>query len=139
MIYKASIEDIDAIKRIADHNKESIGFVMRPALVFSLERGWLLVTEHEGQIVGFCNYRHCRDKHTTIYEICVALSMRGQGIGREMIDALIAEARIQRQFYIQLKAVVGLPANEFYAKCGFEHVGVDEGKKRPLNIWRYLF
>jgi len=136
MIRKATLQDIDAIKRIADANRETLGFVLRPALQENIEHSWGLVTEIGGQIVGFVNYRHRRDNQTTVYEICVAKEMRGQGIGQALIDALRQEAVSFRKAHIQLKVIVGIPANGFYEKCGFSLVDTLAGKRYKLNVWR---
>ena len=72
VIRKATSQDLEAIKQIADANKEAIGFVLRPALAQNIKRGWVLVAEREGVVIGFANYRHRQDDQTTLYEICVA-------------------------------------------------------------------
>ncbi len=130
-IRQAIENDLAAIKRIADANKSTLGFVMRPALQMALAYHWLLIAEQDNQIVAFCNYRHRRDGQTTIYEICVVEAHRGTGIGRALIDALLPECLS----CVRLKAIVGISANEFYQHMGFVLLGVEEGRKRPLNIW----
>lgn len=136
IIRKANLADIGTIKRIADANKDTLGFVTKPALQFGIEKGWLLVAE-ENNIAGFVHYRHRRNQQTTIYEICVDRSYRGQGIGRLLIDTLVTEARGLQKAYIQLKAIQNIPANIFYEKYGFSLVGVETGRKRALNVWRF--
>src|SRR5436305_96654 len=96
-IRKGTLDDISAIKKIADANKDTLCFVMRPALQFSIEKSWLLVTERKSQIIGFVNYRHRRDDQTTIYEICIEQASRSQGIGRQLIDVVATEARRQHK------------------------------------------
>ncbi|HIQ06285.1 MAG TPA: N-acetyltransferase [Anaerolineae bacterium] len=135
-IRKGRPSDLDAVKALADANKAAIGFVLRPALVAAIERGWLLVVEAEGAILGFANYRHRRDQQSTLYEICVAEPYRGQGIGRALMDALVAEAQALGKTWIQLKCPVDLPANRFYQRLGCELIGTEDGRRRPLNIWR---
>src|SRR5438445_602596 len=138
MIRKASLDDIDAVKCIADANRDSIGFVLRPALIEAIERSWLIISEYDGEIVGFCNYRHCRNGRTTIYEICVRADMRRHGIGYQLIEYLILESYEKNQIYIQLKCTLENPANAFYQRLTFQLEGRDEGRKRPLNIWRFV-
>jgi len=123
--------DLDAIKRIADANKDTLGFVLRPALAENIARQWVLVAEEGSRILGFCNFRHRRDGQTTIYEICVSKDERGCGIGRAMIEALVKECHS----CIRLKAMQGTAANGFYQHLGFELVGTEQGKKRALNVW----
>lgn len=136
ILRKATREDIPAIKRIADANKETLGFVMRGALLEAIGQGGLLVAESLSHIAGFARYHHRRDQQTTVYEICVAEGYRSRGVGKGMIDSIQDESRERGKSCIQLKAMVGIAANTFYEKYGFSLVGVEAGRKRPLNIWR---
>jgi GNAT superfamily N-acetyltransferase len=137
-VRKATAQDISAIKAIADANKQELGFVTRPALLFGIQKGWLLVAQCESGIVGFVHYRHRRDAQTTLYELCVEREHRDRGIGRLLIEALVDEARAQGKSYILLKAVVGIPANGFYEHIGFVLDRKEQGKKRALNAWKLL-
>ena len=139
MIRKATTYDIDAIKHIADANKDTLGFVMRPALLENIEHGWVLVAERDSQVIGFVNYRHRRDTQTTIYEICVAQAYRGQDFGSQLIDALQQESKNLGKTYIQLKAIVDIPANRFYARYGFSLRSMEPGKRHALNVWRLIW
>jgi ribosomal protein S18 acetylase RimI-like enzyme len=134
-IRHATLADIPTIKAIADANRATIGFVMRPTLEEAVRRGWLLVAE-DGDVCGFCNFRHCRNGRTTIYEICIAESARGKGIGHLLIDTLRQEAIQSGQTHIALKCTVENPANLFYERMGFSLVGTEQGRKRALNVWR---
>ena len=60
-VRKARAEDLDAIKALADANKASLGFVLRPALAAGIEQEWLLVAERTGHVIGFVHYRHRQD------------------------------------------------------------------------------
>ena len=135
-IRKATSQDIDAIKRIADANRDTLGFVLRPALQENIEKSWGLVAECDGQIVGFVNYRHRKDSQTTIYEICVSQEYRGQGIGFQLVDALCTEDVNLNKTSIQLKAMGGIRANNFYERYGFQLVSTETGKRQRLNVWR---
>jgi N-acetylglutamate synthase-like GNAT family acetyltransferase len=135
MIRHALTEDLDAIKKLADSNKDSIGFVMRSALAFGIEHRWLLVAEHNGQVTGFAHYRHRRDQQSTLYELCVREESRGQQIGKMLINALLEEARAQGKTCLLLKTPTDLQANGFYKHLGFVKREVQPGKKRDLNVW----
>lgn len=135
VVRKATHADLDSVKSIADANRQSIGFVMRGALEEGVTRGWLLVAEQDGDVVGFAHYRHCvRLPHTTLYELCVTKTHRGQGYGKSLITAIRQEAQHLGKC-IKLKTPVDLSANGFYAALGFQCVGTEQGKKRALNVW----
>lgn len=135
VIRKATLQDLEAIKQIADANKEAIGFVLRPALAQNIEQGWVLVAEKGGVVIGFANYRHRRDEQTTLYEICVAEEHRGNGVGRALLEALMKECRDLGKGYLRLKCPVGSEANAFYASLAFEQLGRERGKNKELILW----
>lgn len=141
VIRKATLEDIPSIKKIADANKNTLGFVMSPALAENIARGWGLVqvcAECEPhKVVAFVNYRHRKDSQTTIYEICIAEDHRQRGVGRILLDALVQEAKERGKSFIQLKAIATIPANDFYRHYGFQLVGTEIGRKQLLNVWRF--
>lgn len=127
-VRQATLEDIDAIKKIADKNSQQIGFVLRPALEENCKKGNLLVAEAIGEILGFCNYNtRKKDNTNVIYEVCVDYKYRGNGIGKKLID------NIERP--ILLKCPVDNESNNFYGAYGFTLIDVEDGKKRKLNVW----
>lgn len=137
-IRRAEIQDLTSIKRLADNNRTTLGFVLRPALMAGIKQGWLLIAEQtNGELLGFIHYRHRRDMQTTLYEICVAQSFRRRGVGRALIEALARESAQLRKACIQLRAPVGIPANAFYQMTGFALDRTESGRKSPLNVWRY--
>ena len=126
----ADMQDIDAIKSIADKYSNEIGFVMRPALEEHCKKGFLLVAESGGEIAGFCNFNKRKDGVSVIYEICTDYRYRGNGVARKMIDALSRP--------IQLKCPIDNESNNFYAAMGFKLIDVEAGKKRKLNVWELV-
>ena len=135
VIRKATLQDLEAIKQIADANKDAIGFVLRPALAQNIERGWVLVAEREGVVIGFANYRHRLDEQTTLYEICVAEEHRGNGVGKALLVALIEEGRHLGKGRLQLKCPADSEANAFYANMAFEQLGRERGRNKELILW----
>lgn len=135
VIRKATLQDLDAIKQIADANKKAVGFVLRPAIAQNIERAWVLVAEKHGLVIGFANYRHRRDEKITLYEICVAEEHRGNGVGKALIEALVEEGHCLEKERLRLKCPVDNVANAFYANLGFKQVGRERGKNRELILW----
>jgi N-acetylglutamate synthase-like GNAT family acetyltransferase len=120
-------EDLQHIKKIANQYKQELGYVMYPALRESMARENLLVATYQDRVVGFVNYRACRDGWQTVYEIAVDKTRRGEHIGAGLLSAVPQP--------IRLKCTLDNPANEFYQSQGFQHVRVEAGRKRQLNIW----
>lgn len=124
----ARCADIEAIRVIARQHDNELGRVHKGALETGIQRGSLIVATYGSRVVGFVNYWARKDGTQTVYEIAVHKDFKGQYIGAGLLAAVPSP--------IQLKCVIGMPANGFYEAQGFTHNGVDEGKKRPLNIWR---
>lgn len=135
IIRKASPDDLVEIKRLCDQHRNELGFVLRPALVASIEANEILVADEAGQVIGFVHYHHRRDLSTTIYHIAVATNARRNGVGRTLIEALRYECMQQKRLAIRLKCPTTLPVNEFYKQIGFVLIEVDKGKRRSLNLW----
>ena len=137
VIRKACLDDLAAIKNLADQHKSELGFIVRGALQKSIEQEQLFVAlVDDGIVCGFVQYRHRRDVQTTLYNLVVAKANRHKGIARALVFALETEARSLSQEYILLKSPSELLANEFYSKYGFSLVEIDKGKHRALNIWK---
>ena len=143
MIRISTLEDVPSIKKIADANKDTLGFVLSSALAGNIAHGWGLVqvcVECEPhKVVAFVNYRHRKDSQTTVYEICVAEDHRQRGVGRILLDALVEEAKERGKSFIQLKAISTIDANGFYLHYGFRLVGKESGRKQPLFVWRFTW
>lgn len=136
--------DLAQILTIARQYRNELGYVNPMALRESIARRNLVVASHNShaqiaysdilvspgheKILGFVNYRACRDGWQTVYEIGVHKDWKGQCVGAGLLSAVPGP--------IRLKCTTDNPANGFYEAQGFTHIGVDAGKKRPLNIWQ---
>lgn len=134
---KATEQDLDAIKQLADVHRQELGFVRRPTLLEAIRRGEVALTQNHQGIVGFVHYHHRRDLQTTLYDIVVAPSYRLAGVGKALVDYLVTEARSLGKEVIILKCPVELPANQFYKNLGFTRKSEEAGKRRSLNIWQF--
>jgi ribosomal protein S18 acetylase RimI-like enzyme len=135
-VRKATHDDLDAIKCLADKHRVELGFVLRPALAKSIERGEVFVAENSEGIVGFVEYRHRQDEQTTLYHIAVQHDHRQISIGRQLVQALFSEAGQREKRHVQLKCPIDLEANEFYERLGFSQLGIQHGRKRDLVVWQ---
>jgi len=136
-ITKAKPADIDDIKQIADSHRKELGFVRRPSLLEAINRSEVFVAKQNGLVLGFVEYRHRKDEQTTLYNIAVISRFHRQNIGRRLVEVLVTEARNRGKQYILLKCPEELPANKFYETLNFQFYGVEPGKRRKLNIWRW--
>jgi N-acetylglutamate synthase-like GNAT family acetyltransferase len=136
-IRTATLSDLDAVKHIADSHRKALGFVLRSSLAESIQRGELLVAEGNGRVVGFVEYHLRRDKQVTLYHIAIASDEYRQGIGQALFYSLRKESESNGGTRILLKCPVDLEANQFYQSLGFDLVDIQNGRKRPLNVWAF--
>lgn len=135
-IRKASSVDLDAIKSLVDSHKHELGFVLRPALMQSIDRSEIFVANGGEAVIGVLDYHHRLDQQTTIYHFVVTPQLRRQGIGRRLIEALREEAKEYGKGYILLKCPEDLEANDFYERMGFQLTEIENGQQRKLNVWK---
>lgn len=135
--HKATTEDLDKIKVLADAHRQELGFVRRPALLEAITRKEIIIAQNNEHLAGFVHYRHRRDVQTTLYDIVVAPDHRLLGIGKTLIDALMTEAQTLGKQTIVLKCPEELAANTFYARLGFERICEEPGKHRKLVVWQF--
>lgn len=136
IVRKATPSDLGSTKVIADAHRHELGFVRRPALIRSIERREVFVAENSKGLIGFVEYHHRQDEQTTLYHIAVQSDYRRQGVGRQLVDALIHDAGERHKGFIQLKCPIDLEANTFYEQLGFSQVSIQLGKHRHLAVWR---
>ena len=135
---KATEEDLDALKTLADAHRRELGFIRRPTLLEAIRREEIIIALQREHLVGFVHYHHRRDEQTTLYDIVVAPDFRLNGIGQNLVHALMAESHASRKQFILLKCPEELPANAFYQSLGFERWQEDPGKRRKLVIWKLI-
>lgn len=132
----AQLDDLPAVKRLADAHRYELGFVLLPSLRKQIEEGEMIVAEQDSHVIGFVDYHIRRDKQLTLYHIAVEPVSQRQGVGKAVLEALEATAQASNCACILLKCPVDLAANQFYKQEEYELVEVLNGRKRPLNVWK---
>lgn len=128
MLRLAAEDDLKAIKKIANQNREFIGFIMAVARRESIQAQSLWVAEDQGEVAGFVHYHARRDGWHTLHEIGVLKDRQGQGLGLQLLA--------QVPLLIRLKTTVdNRGAARFYEREGFTRVRVEEGRKRALAVY----
>jgi len=127
MIRLASEHDLTDIKRIANQNREFIGFVMKVALMEAIQKKSLLVFENSTGVVGFVHYHPRKDGWHTVHELAVSKSIQGQRVGQQLFDSVPLPIRLKT-------TEDNVNALKFYAKNGMNIVRIENGKKRKLAV-----
>jgi putative acetyltransferase len=80
----------------------------------------------DGELLAIGALKDLGDSHLEIKSMHTARAARGQGLGRAMLDHLLAEAvaREARRVSLETGSMAGfLPARSLYASAGFELTG----------------
>lgn len=128
MLRKARISDIKAIHELV--NKCASRGEMLPrslAELYDNVRDYLVYEDH-GNIIGTCALHICWEDLAEIRSLAVSEGMRRRGIGRELVEACLDEAKefqIERVFLLTYQEA-------FFRKVGFI---LTDKKELPQKIW----
>lgn len=94
------------------------------------------VAEEAGAIVGFAAFTHRPwNRRTELWHLYVAPAVRGQGVGRALVDTVVAAAREAGARCVWLEtSTVAYPAIQFYRRLGFELCGLDLSLYEPASV-----
>jgi ribosomal-protein-alanine N-acetyltransferase len=90
-----------------------------------------LVAEQDGDLVGYAGLVVAGNQ-ADVQTLAVAAPAQGRGLGRLLLDALIAEARARDAAEVLLEVrAENAPARALYERAGFERIAVRRGYYRP--------
>jgi ribosomal-protein-alanine N-acetyltransferase len=88
----------------------------------------------DGEIVGYAGLAVDAPDEAWVQNLAVRRDAQRRGIGRTLLEALLAEASRRRRDTVLLEvAVDNAPAQKLYASYGFEPVAVRRGYYQPSN------
>jgi amino-acid N-acetyltransferase len=129
MIRKAKVQDIQAIKKLIEpYGKTGAMLPVSLSELYDRIRSFFLYENEDGAIVGVAALHISWDDLAEIRSIAVAKEHKKRGIGRELVDSCLAEARdlgVGRVFVLTY-----IP--EFFNKVGFAEL---DKAKLPHKIW----
>ena len=83
-----------------------------------------LVAEHEGMVAGYCGYWGVAGEGY-IYNVAVKKEFRNQGIGHQMLTALLENSKHRGITSLTLEVrYSNAPAIHLYESLGFENAGI---------------
>ena len=136
---KLSQKHLSAVDDLMKRNSGTVGFLPLEALMYYLENEWVLgALTAEGHLAGYLLYAENRD-HFRITHLCVAKNFRGQGLARELLDALKVSATTQK--VMTLRCRNDFPAHSMWSVLGFVPINEKRGRSKeghPLTLWRFI-
>ena len=98
------------------------------------QRHFYLVAIEHGQVAGYAGLAVVDSAEAWVQNIAVRRESQRHGIGRQLLEALLAEAKRRGVTRTLLEvAVDNAPAQRLYATYDFEPVGVRRGYYQPSN------
>lgn len=104
-------------------------------------RSWpILIIEREGRVAGFATYGSFRERecYQSTVELAVHISVenRGQGLGTELLKALIENAR-ERGFHVMMAGIdsSNISSIQLHQKLGFKVCGELQQVARKFDRW----
>ena len=141
-IREASQEDASTMRALSEASQDELGSISqyRHWLTHQIDKGDVFVAEtNEEELVGFVVFNHnslTEHEHTTIYYLCIHSTYRRHGIGKRLMEAVAADARLFGNRRITLKCPTQLPANHFYQSIGYTLEGSETDRENgSLNSW----
>ena len=97
------------------------------------QRNFYIVAMDDAELLGYAGLAATQDE-AWVQNIAVRRTAQRRGAGREMLEALLAEAARQeiKQTLLEV-AVDNAPAQRLYATYDFEPVGIRRGYYQPSN------
>ncbi|MGV9765840.1 ribosomal protein S18-alanine N-acetyltransferase [Micromonospora tulbaghiae] len=95
---------------------------------------YLVATDDDGAVLGYAGLAVSPPDEAWVQNVAVRRDAQRRGIGRVLLEALLAEAarRGARSTLLEV-AADNAPAQRLYATYGFEPIGVRRGYYQPSN------
>jgi ribosomal-protein-alanine N-acetyltransferase len=97
------------------------------------QRHFYLVALDEEQVLGYAGLAVVDREEAWVQNIAVRRDAQRHGIGRSLLEALLAEAEGKAGKVLLEVAVDNAPAQRLYATYDFEPVGLRRGYYQPSN------
>lgn len=130
MIRNASIPDIRTIHRLLQHYGENGELLPRPlSKLYDHVRDFFVYADQSSdRVVGCCSLQFCWEDLAEIRSLAVHPDFIGQGIGTQLTEHALAEARrfqVAKVFTLTYRPT-------FFERFGFRRIDRNE---LPLKIW----
>lgn len=131
---------VQAVQANADSNRDALGFLPAQAYEQAARQGTLFVAVerhgsealYAGHILFGATYPHAK-----IFQVYVGSEQRKHGIGRQLVQALLALLEEKQYLSVTARVASELPANQFWASLKFDTIATKSGgmaRGRTINI-----
>lgn len=128
MIHQATIQDVPAMGKIINDCAEH-GLMLHRSLSFLYEHiREFCIAQEDQQVVGVCGLSVVWANLAEVYALAVVPPQRGRGLGRQLVEACVHEAR-----RLGVRKLMTLTyETRFFEANGFEIV---DRQRLPLKVW----
>ena len=138
-ISNARPDDSTYIAHLMRGNYNALSFVPQPSIERNAEAGNILLARVNNAEAGYLYHSPIGARgRVHVHQACIEFDIRGQEYGARLVRRLELKCRQARIQHIGLRCADDLPANDFWRRMGFAHVGQIAGGKsrgRMLNCW----
>ncbi|QOV91679.1 GNAT family N-acetyltransferase [Humisphaera borealis] len=85
--------------------------------------------------LGFVLHGSLRRREVRVFQLAVDPDVRGLGIARRLLAALLRRCRRSGSFGVSLRCREELAANRFWHRAGFELHDLESGRRGALYVW----
>ena len=128
---KARITDVKGVHKLLMNTKADEGLVLPRSynqLYSHLRDFFVVANEDDNEILACCALAICWENLAEVRSLVVASELRGQGMGRKLIDACLSDA-----LTLGIYRVIALTNTQsFFLKMGFTEVSKDS---LPQKVW----
>jgi ribosomal-protein-alanine N-acetyltransferase len=97
------------------------------------QRNFYLVATDDGRVAGYAGLAVVDKEESWVQNVAVRRDAQRQGVGRLLLEALLAEAAPRASTVLLEVAVDNEPAQRLYATYDFEPVALRRGYYQPSN------
>ena len=132
------IDYVDQVRRLADANKDALGFLSATAYEEAAMKGclWVAVSGTARRLRGYLFFG-VRFPRLRVYQVYVCPEFRSSGTARTLIERLKRYGEDHDYLSIAARVASELPANRFWHALGFNVIGRCPGGKKDRTINRY--
>ena len=131
---------LDQVRRLADANRDALGFLSVTAYEEAAMKGclWVAVTGTAKKLRGYLFFG-VRFPRLRVYQVYVCPEFRSLGTARTLIERLKSYGEDHDYLTITARVASELPANRFWQGLGFNVISRYPGGKKGRSINRYAF